>query len=318
MIPVPTLPAAVELAFDPILLVGDQGVRIETLALGAVILVALLLLARIATVTPVNPARPPNAPGAASDEVNHLRADDLLYIAIAVLPGAVAGGRLGHVLAHADFYLANPGAIVDPGTGGLTLPLAIVGGTLTGAFVTGLLGAPVGRWLHAAAVPLLFALSAGKAVLVLGGDGQGLPADLPWATAYTGPGPWGSLAPEVPSHPAQAYEAILVALALGAVAAILAGGGFRALDGRAFALAIGLWAAARFVVAFTWRDAEVLGPLRAEHLLAAALGLAAAAAYALLAARERRGAARGGPAGTTAGATPGEPTWPDPASRPRF
>lgn len=314
MIPRPPLPAAVELAFDPILLIGDQGVRIETIAIGAVLLIALVLLVRIASVTPVNPARPPNAPGAASDEVNHLRADDLLYLAIAALPGAVAGGRLGHVLTHADFYLANPGAIVDPGTGGLTLPLAIVGGTVTGAFVAALLGAPVGRWLHAVAVPLLFALSAGKAVLVLGGDGQGLPADLPWATAYTGPGPWGSLAPAVPSHPAQAYEAILVALALGVVAAIVAGGGFRTLDGRAFALAVGLWAAARFVVAFTWRDAEILGPLRAEHLFALALGVVAVAGYALLAARERRASRQV----VATGATAGEPSWPDPESRPRF
>ena len=31
--------------------------------------------------------------------------------------------------------------------------------------------------------------------------------------------------------------------------------------------AIGLWAVARFLVAFTWRDPTVLGPLRMEHVL---------------------------------------------------
>jgi hypothetical protein len=32
-------------------------------------------------------------------------------------------------------------------------------------------------------------------------------------------------------------------------------------------VALGLWAVARFLVAFTWRDAQVLGPLRADQLL---------------------------------------------------
>ena len=62
--------------------------------------------------------------------------------------------------------------------------------------------------MHALILPLLFVLAAGKLTMVLGGDGQGVPWDGAWATAYVGPGPWCSLAPEVPSHPSQVYEAL--------------------------------------------------------------------------------------------------------------
>ena len=133
----------------------------------------------------------------ASDEgPNHLRADDLLFIAVAAIPGAVAGGRLGYYLLHYDYYSAHPGAIFDISQGGFELSLAVVGGTLTAAVVAALLGAPVGRWMHAAIVPLLLALAAGKAAMVLGGDGQGLPWDGNLATAYLGPGPVGVARPD--------------------------------------------------------------------------------------------------------------------------
>jgi prolipoprotein diacylglyceryltransferase len=121
--------------------------------------------------------------------------------------------------------------------------------------------------MHAAAVPLLFVLAAGKLAGVLGATGQGLAADAPWATAYLGPGPWGSLAADVASQPAQVFEALLVAAAIGIL--ILASR-FEVIarrDGGALFAAVGLWALARFVVAFTWRDPAILGPLRIDQVL---------------------------------------------------
>jgi prolipoprotein diacylglyceryltransferase len=223
-----------------------------------------------------------------------LRLDDLAFIVVGAVPGAVAGGRLGYVLDHLGYFQANPAAILDPAQGGLTLTLAVPLGILTGGFIARLLGAPVGRWLHAAALPLLFVLGAGKLVGLLGATGQGLPADVPWATAYGGPGPWGSLAPEIASHPAQAYEAILIGVAIVALAAL---GGVEVIarrDGAAMFAALGLWAVARFAVAFTWRDPAIVGPLRAEQLLdigllvVAGLGLLERARAPLEAPVERR------------------------------
>jgi prolipoprotein diacylglyceryltransferase len=280
------VPAAIPFVFDPVVRLNDtSSVRIETLALGLVLFLGLVLAARMAAITPaVGPYVP--APG--------LRLDDLAFIVVGAVPGAVAGGRLGYVLDHLGYFQANPAAILDPAQGGLTLTLAVPLGILTGGFIARLLGAPVGRWLHAAALPLLFVLGAGKLVGLLGATGQGLPADVPWATAYGGPGPWGSLAPEIASHPAQAYEAILIGVAIVALAAL---GGVEVIarrDGAAMFAALGLWAVARFAVAFTWRDPAIVGPLRAEQLLdigllvVAGLGLLERARAPLEAPVERR------------------------------
>ena len=113
------------------------------------------------------------------------------------------------------------------------LSLAVVGGVLTAAYLLRLLGAPVGRWAHVAVFPLLLALGAGKCAEVLAANGQGLPSEVAWATLYKGDGPWGSLVPEMPSHPAQLYEGLLVLLLLQLMAILAARGAFRSVDGTA-------------------------------------------------------------------------------------
>jgi phosphatidylglycerol:prolipoprotein diacylglycerol transferase len=307
--------AVIELTFAPVLTIGDWTVRLATIALAAVVLASLVVAVLIARRTPVDLRLPANDFWVTEGEdPNHLRADDLLYIAVASLPGAVAGGRLGYLLLHLDYYRANPSSLLDASRGGLQLSLAVVGGTATAILIAALLGAPIRRWLHALTLPLLFAIAAGKATLALAGDGQGLPFDGSWATAYPGDGPWGSLAPALPSHPAQLYEALATAAVLVVLMVILAAGGFRRRDGRAFLVGLGLWAAARAAVAATWRDPAVLGPLNMDQVISIAiamvsLGLVAAVP---LVARRRRA---GGGSGRSARA---EPDWPDPGQRPRF
>jgi prolipoprotein diacylglyceryltransferase len=250
----------IQLAFDPVLQLGDTAsVRYETIGLAVVLFLALLSAAWIGSRTPsVVPYVP--APG--------LRVDDLVFAVVGAVPGAIVGGRLGTILDHFEFYRANPAAILDPNQGGLTLTLAVPFGLFTGAVIARLLGAPVARWLHATALPLLFLLAAGKLVGVLGATGQGSPSDLAWATAYTGPGPWGSLAPELPSHPAQVYEAVLVTIAIGFLLLASRLEVVARRDGAAMFIALGLWAIARVVVGFTWRDPAILGPFGTEQLLA--------------------------------------------------
>jgi phosphatidylglycerol---prolipoprotein diacylglyceryl transferase len=252
-------PAVIQLAFDPVLRLTDTAsVRFETLALAGVVFIALLLAAWFGRRTPAPVPYVP-APG--------LPAEDVVFIVIGAIPGAVIGGRLGYVLDHLGYYQVNPGSIADPAQGALTLTLAVPLGILSGAVIARLVGAPVGRWMHAAALPLLFVLAAGRLVGVLGATGQGLPSDLPWATAYAGPGPWDALAPGIASHPAQVYEAIGVGLAVIALAAIAPFGVIARRDGAALFAAVGLWAIVRFLVAFTWRDPVVAGPLRFEQVL---------------------------------------------------
>jgi len=316
---VPTLPihAVIELAFDPVAQVGDWHVRLQTIGLAVVILVTLLVAARVARRTPRNLDHDADAVDP-NGTPNHLRRDDLLYIAVAALPGAVIGGRIGYALTHLPYYSANPGAIFDVGQGGYELSLAVVGGTITGAAVATLLDAPIQRWMHALILPLLFGLAAGKLTMVLGGDGQGVPWDGLWATAYLGPGPWLSLAPDVPSHPSQVYEALATIGVLAVMAMALSAGLFSRRGAGAFLLGIALWAVARMAVAFTWRDPAVLGPLSADQVLAIAMATGACALLAVVTIRDESPAP--GPAGPTATrfSPDPEPDWPDPAARPRI
>ena len=251
-----TVPIAlIALDFDPLLrLAGGLVVRWQAVALAAVVVAALVaagLMARRA----------------------RLRADDLLFIAIGVVPGAVLGGRIGYALLHVDYFASQPLVILDPGRGGFELGLAVLGGLVSGLAVAVLLQAPVGRWMHLVALPVLFALGAGKLSMVLGGAGQGQPSTLPWATAFLGPGPWSSLAPALPSQPAQAYEGLgTLALALVVGAALVARSG-TVRDGRVLLGALALWAVVRAAVSLTWRDPAVVWVLNAGTLIALAMAV---------------------------------------------
>jgi len=277
--------------FDPLLqLAGGIVVRWQTAALVLVVFAGLVV-------------------AGVSARRNGLRADDLLFIAVATVPGAVAGGRLGYVLLHLDYYRVHVEAVLDPGQGSLELTLGIVGGILSGAYVAALLGAPAGRWLRAIALPLLFMLGAGKLAMVLDGAGQGQPADLPWATAYVGAGPWASLAPDVPSHPSQAYEGMATLLILAVITLALALNAIEGRDGRLFLVAFGATAGARAVVALTWRDPAVVAGFNAGTLIAAAVAIGCAAGWVVTAQRGRT---------RVRADEPPEVTWADPGARPRF
>jgi prolipoprotein diacylglyceryltransferase len=313
--------AVIELTFDPIVTIGDLSVRLETIGVALAIFLGLVLAALVGRRTPVDVTRPQDAPGEEPGESDHLRADDLLYIAIAAVPGAVIGARIGYALVHWSFYQSNAAAFLDIGQGGLQLSLGVVGGILTASIVARLLGAPVGRWMHALAIPLLLALALGKGAMILGGSGQGQLADIAWATAYLGPGPWGSLAPQLAANPSQAYEALATGGVMLVVIALIALGTFRGRNGGAFLLGLGLWAIARALVASTWRDPQVIGPLNMDQVISIVIASVSLVLVVLIGgvstARGRRATAN--PGADTAGGgrgDDGEVTWPDPETRP--
>jgi phosphatidylglycerol:prolipoprotein diacylglycerol transferase len=262
--------AVVTFQFDPYAhLFADLDVRWAAIALTGVIVAALVLAGLLA-------------------RAGGLGADDVALVAIGIVPGAVIGGRLGYLILHSTYYGSAQDVLLDPSIGGLELGLAVVGGFLTGCYVAGLLGASVGRWLHLAAAPVLFVLGAGKLTMVLSGSGQGVPSLGAWATAYLGPGPWGSLLPALPSDPSQAYEGIATLAILAALAVILMVGAFRQRDGRLFFVSIGLWAIARVAVSTTWRDPVVAGGLNAGGLISVGIAVACGLAFAFLTVRALR------------------------------
>ena len=106
--------AVIAFDFDPLLRLAEGlVVRWQTLALAAAIAATLLLAALIA-------------------RRGTLRLDDMLFIAVGTVPGAVIAGRLGYLLLHFEYYAANPSAILDPGLGAMELAFGVVGGLLTG------------------------------------------------------------------------------------------------------------------------------------------------------------------------------------------
>ena len=274
------MPAVIRLDFDPTVSLGWLTLRLETVALAAIVLLVLVLVALAAGRQERNSLR-----GLVTGR--RLRRDDMLLIGLGVVPGAIVGGRLGYGLIHFDYYSTHVSALVDPAGGGLSLSAAVVLGTLSGIAVARLLSSPAGRWLGVASLPVMLGLGLGKLAMVLGGEGQGSFSDVSWATSYVGPGPWGSLSPADPALPSQALEGIGVLAALGLLVVLprlpglRSGAGSETTDqklagGREWALLSGwrgfvtmlvAWSGVRFLVAFTWRDARVAGPLCADQLV---------------------------------------------------
>ena len=122
MTPLDALHPIVVLTFPAAFSIGGFGVRLETIAAAVSVFAALILARLIARRTPIDVTRPPGAPSADPDDPawNFLRPSDLLFIAMAALPGAVIGGRIGYGLLHLDYLAANPDVLWHINWGGMT------------------------------------------------------------------------------------------------------------------------------------------------------------------------------------------------------
>ena len=248
--------ALIELDFDPYLRLGDLAIRWQTVEL------TIALFAALAVATLAAPGR-------------RFYRDQMPLVIAGAVPGAAVGGRLVHVLVYWEAYAADPTEIFDPFVGGFSLLGAVLGGFLTASFLARVVAAPLARWADAAAVPLMLAIGFGKLAQLLGGSGQGLPFDGPWAVAFLGDGPWVSANPAIPSHPAQVYEGLWMLLGVPIVLAWvgeLSGWSTSRPEDRGslFVAALSWFLLGRIIVGFTWRDAPLIGPINAEQVLAAA------------------------------------------------
>ena len=141
--------------------------RWETLALAGVICLILVFSGLLA-------GRSSPRAGSVDTAQRSLRRDDMLFIVLGIVPGAVIGGRLTYVLIHLDYYHANPGIGLRPIERQPDPDRRRRPGHADRLLRRRLLDAPVGRWLDVAAVGLILGLGLGKLANVLGGNGQGL------------------------------------------------------------------------------------------------------------------------------------------------
>jgi prolipoprotein diacylglyceryltransferase len=238
--------ATLELSFDPMLAMGGVSLRWDALALVVVLVISIgVWVLRLR-----------------AELGDALRFEDVWFVLLAAIPGAVVGGRLLHVLDYADSYLAAPLTTLDLGHGSSSLVGAVIGGALSAAYICRLLGGSIGLWADAAAVPILLAIGLGKLAIMLGGAGQGLASDGPVAVSFTGAGPWRSIDAGDPAWPSQALEGLWALLGIPVVLALERLVARKGRAGRGIVLLVGLawWLAGRAAVALTWKDDRILGP----------------------------------------------------------
>ncbi len=268
-----TVPIAViAFDFDPLVRLAETlVVRWQTIALAIVIAAALIVAGVIARRA-------------------SLRPDDLLFITVGIVPGAVIGGRLGYVLLHLDYYAANPGAILDPASGGLELGLAVVGwpadGQLRGppprcpdrALVAGRRHAAPVRARRGQADHGPRRCRSGPAQQPRLGDG--LPRSRPVELAGAGPA----------VAPVTGVRGLRHARGPAGARPRARGGRSRVTPRRRAAVSrsvLAAWALVRVLASLTWRDPAVLGPLNAGSVIALALIVGCVAAALIITARPR-------------------------------
>jgi phosphatidylglycerol---prolipoprotein diacylglyceryl transferase len=247
----PSALAVIELAFDPLLRLGPLIVPLRALGVAGAIMAGLLLAAYLG-------------------RREGLRADDLLFVAVGAVLGAVVGGRLLHALVFWPAYQTDLLALLDPARGSLSLTGAVAGGCLAGTYVATHLDGTVGTWADVAAAPLLLAVGLGKLAQLLGGSGQGSAFDGSWAVAFVGPGPWAGPSVATPAHPAQVYEGLWALLGVPVLLLLFRRGQG---SGRLLMVALTWWLLGRIAAASTWRDDHLVGPFNAEQVLGICLFL---------------------------------------------
>jgi phosphatidylglycerol:prolipoprotein diacylglycerol transferase len=179
------------------------------------------------------------------------------------LPGGVLVGRLVHVLGWWDYYFTHPWELWQLNVDGLSLWGVLLGGLAFGLARLSGDHERRRRILDVAAPNVALGIAIGRLGAFLDGHGQGLPADLPWATQYANRL---AASPDfgVPRHPAQVYDG-LVALALFGLLSVLP----RELPaGTRAALFCVAYGVARLLLGAVQLDPAFLFGLQIEQILA--------------------------------------------------
>lgn len=138
-------------------------------------------------------------------------------VAMWILIGVIAGGRLAFVLVNLGDYLEDPLSILYIWEGGLVMYGGFILAVVLGVWKAKRMHMPAWQSLDVGLTAGFLGQAIGRLGCLAVGDDYGAPTDVPWAITFPDPLPHGSaFAPElagVPVHPTQLYMA-LKALAL--------------------------------------------------------------------------------------------------------
>jgi phosphatidylglycerol---prolipoprotein diacylglyceryl transferase len=181
--------------------------------------------------------------------------------AIAGVLGGLLGAKLLWTAEHAG---EEPITNLVFSRGGMSWFGGLLGGVATGVWMLRRRGIPVISGIAAASPGLAIGHAVGRIGCFLVGDDYGRPSDLPWAVAF----PQGLPPTDVPVHPTQLYEMVLlIPIAWALVRWRRRGVSDRAVAGRYLALA----GTARFAIEFVRVNEHVLGPFTLAHVISGAI-----------------------------------------------
>lgn len=194
--------------------------------------------------------------------------DAIWQALLLVVPAAVIGARLFHIVDNLGLYMENPERLLTLQLKGLAIYGALTGGALGIWLFARLKGLRALRILDLAAIGIPVGQLVGKLANVVNGDTWGTETDLPWAVVYTHPD---TLLPDsllgVGTHPTPVYEQlwlIVVVLVLFRVKDRLQG------DGLLISLYLLLYSFGRFFVSIFRVNNPLLFGLKEAQLIALA------------------------------------------------
>jgi len=203
--------------------------------------------------------------------------EEVLLVAMWVVPAGLMGARLLHVVEGWRYYANYPLQIPAVQEGGLAMYGALAGGLVGGLAAARRGKIPFLPLLDTAAPATVLGQAIGQIGSFVNGEHQGAQTSLPWATSYVHPG---NLAPDpLPRHPTQVYELLYDLVVFGVL--ILLRRHLRS-DGLLFTIYLSLYAVGRLWISIFREDAPFLLGLQAAQLFSLATLLLAVPASMLL------------------------------------
>lgn len=204
-----------------------------------------------------------------------------------IIIGGLVGARLLHVVDRWPMYADNLLSILAIQNGGLAILGAVIGGTIGGVIGARRLGLPVWPLADAAAPGVALGQAIGRFGCLVTGDALGPATDGSWGIVYLNER---ALAPAigVAFQPTFFYEMLLSLLLFGI---LWSARRHVHVDGRLFALFLGLYAVGKFTLTFLRTETVWFWGLQEAQLIS--LGLVGiAAGWAVLSSRAQAAADR--------------------------